>query len=320
MVPRKVALGGASVALAAGYLAARSAMRPAGELSGFRSVEGERRYQHAYQDVLDEWPVPYRELMVPTSFGETHVVVSGREDAAPVILLHATGTSATGWLLNIAPLSEQHQVFAVDILGEAGRSRQTALLRDRWDCVDWLRQMLDGLGLERASLAGWSFGGWTTLAFVIAEPDRVDRCVLLAPYASLAPYAPAVLLFLKVGPYLPMGPPGRLALRLMSPGYRFDERFADQFAVGGRYFKVADPRASVFPRPYGDEELRSISVPLLLLVGDKESTFDPHQAVDRARRLITGVEASVLPGIGHMVAMEAADLVNDRMIRFLGRR
>jgi pimeloyl-ACP methyl ester carboxylesterase len=299
MGPRTAVLCGATFALVAGYLAARSALRPVGELSGFRNVEGERRYRRAYQQVLDEWPVPYRELMVPTRFGETHVVASGPEDAAPVVLLHATGTSATGWLLNVARLSEQHQVFAVDIMGEAGKSHQTALLRDRRDCVDWLRDVFDNLGLQRASLVGWSFGGWTTLAFVIAEPDRVEKCVLLAPYASLAPYAPAVLLFLKVGPYLPTGPPGRLALRLMSPGYHFDERFAGQFALGGRYFKAADPRASVFPRPYGDEELRSGSVPLLLLVGDRESTFDPHQAVDRARQLIPGVETAVLPGIGH---------------------
>lgn len=169
-----------------------------------------------------------------------------------MVLLHATGTSATGWLLNVGPLSQEHRVFAVDILGEAGRSRQTALLRDRRDCVDWVSAVLDGLGLERASLVGWSFGGWATMAFVIAHPQRVNRCVLLAPFGSLAPYAPAVLTFLKVGPYLPMGPPGRLALRMMSPGHHFEEHFARQFALGGRYFRAADPRASAFPQPYGD--------------------------------------------------------------------
>lgn len=33
------------------------------------------------------------------------------------MVLHATGTSATGWLLNVARLSEQHQAFAVSIIG-----------------------------------------------------------------------------------------------------------------------------------------------------------------------------------------------------------
>jgi pimeloyl-ACP methyl ester carboxylesterase len=286
-------------------------------LSGFRSAEGERRYLEAYEEVLTQWPVPYEELTISTPFGTTHVLASGDSGAPPLVLLHATGTSATGWLLNVGPLSRRHRVFAVDIMGEAGKSRQTRLLRDRQDCVHWLSSVLDGLGLERAHLAGWSFGGWATLAFVIAEPERVHRTVLLAPLGSLAPYAPAVLLFLKLGPYLPMGPPGGLALRMMSPGYQFPQRFARQFVLGGRYFRSANPRVSVFPEPYTDEELRSISGPVLLLVGDRESTFDPHAAVSQAQLCIHNVQAHVLPGVGHMVAMETAEAVNDRMLRFL---
>jgi len=317
MARRALVGGSVAAAVTAGYLAAYVAARQPGRLSGFRSLQGERRYDRAYRAVLDEWPVPCQSVWVPTPFGDTHILTSGPAEAPPVVLLHATDTSATGWRLNVGPLSQEHRVFAVDILGEAGRSRQTAILRDRRDWVDWVSAVLDGLGLERASLVGWSFGGWATMAFVIAHPQRVNRCVLLAPFGSLAPYAPAVLTFLKVGPYLPMGPPGRLALRMMSPGYHFEEHFARQFALGGRYFRAADPRASAFPQPYDDAELRSISVPVLLLVGDRESTFDPHRAVERAQALIPRVEMDVLPGIGHMLAMEAGDVVNARMLAFL---
>jgi hypothetical protein len=111
-------------------IAKRSAP-PASQLSTFRSAEGKRLYLDAYRQVLEEWPVPFEELMVPTAFGDTHVPVSGAPGAAPVVLLHATGTSATGWLKNVGSLSQHHRVFAVDIIGEAGRSRQHALLRDR---------------------------------------------------------------------------------------------------------------------------------------------------------------------------------------------
>jgi pimeloyl-ACP methyl ester carboxylesterase len=296
---------------------AKRSVPPASQLSTFRSAEGKRLYLDAYQKALGQWPVPFQDLMVPTAFGDTHVIVSGEPAAAPVVLLHATGTSATGWLKNVGPLSQHHRVFAVDIMGEAGRSRQHALLRDRHDCATWVASLLDQLGLEQASFVGWSFGGWATLAFLMAEPDRVSKCVLLAPYASLAPYKLPVLLFLKLAPYLPTGPPGRLALRMMAPGFRFDERFAEQFILGGRYFKAADPKASVFPQPYSDEELRSISTPVLLLVGDEETTFKPQLAVNRARRHIPHIETDVLPGIGHLIAMEAAEEVNQRILRFL---
>jgi pimeloyl-ACP methyl ester carboxylesterase len=288
------------------------------DLSGFKTPEGGRRYLRAYDQVLAQWPVPFQELEVPTPFGDTHVIASGPEGAPPLLLLHATGTSATGWLLNIEALSQRYRVYAVDILGEPGKTRQSRLLRDRADGASWLAAVLDGLGLDRVRLAGWSFGGWLTLNFVLAAPHRVQQAVLLAPFASLAPYSLPVLLFLKVGPYLPRGPSGRLTLRLMAPGFAFNQQFAWQFALGGRFFRYANPRRSVFPRPYADEELAAVSVPTLLLVGDKEQTFNPRRALANATRLVPDVQAELLAGAGHLLAMDKAQQVNQRMLQFLG--
>ncbi|UKA71897.1 alpha/beta fold hydrolase [Arthrobacter sp. FW306-06-A] len=308
--------GIAALSAVAGY-GTWAATRRKGRLSGFRSTEGEQQYLRAYQDVLEEWPAAYEEIAVETLFGSTHVLVSGDTEAPPLVLLHATGTSSTGWLANVGPLSARCRVFAVDIVGEAGKSHQSKLLRGRKDCVQWLSSVLDGLGLERPSLVGWSFGGWAALAFTIDRPERVDKTVLLAPFGSLAPYSRSILAFLKVGPYLPWGPPGGLALRMMAPGYRFDERFAKQFILGGRYFKPADPRVSVFPRPFTTKELSSIQVPVLLMVGDRESAFDPRIAVSQARNFIPGAQTHLVPGVGHMIAMEAQAVVNHAILGFL---
>jgi pimeloyl-ACP methyl ester carboxylesterase len=298
--------------------AADQAYLAVGDLSGFKTLEGARRYLRAYDQVLAQWPVPFQELDVPTPFGTTHVIASGAEGAPPLVLLHATGTSATGWLLNVGALSQRYRVYAVDILGEPGKTRQTRLLRDRADCASWVSAVLDGLGLDWVRLAGWSFGGWLTLNFVLAAPERVEQAVLLAPFASLAPYSVPVLLFLKVGPYLPRGPSGRLTLRLMAPGFEFNEEFVRQFALGGRCFRYANPRRSVFPRPYADEELAAVSVPMLLLVGDREQTFDPRRALANATRLVPQIETELLAGAGHLLAMDSAQQVNQRMLRFLG--
>jgi hypothetical protein len=55
----------------------------------FTSPAGEAEVMRAYQASMDKWPVCYKELTVPTSFGETHVIVSGPESAQPVVLIHA---------------------------------------------------------------------------------------------------------------------------------------------------------------------------------------------------------------------------------------
>ena len=49
----------------------------------FTSSEGKAEVMCAYQAVMDQWPVPYEELTIPTSFGETHVIASGPQERAP---------------------------------------------------------------------------------------------------------------------------------------------------------------------------------------------------------------------------------------------
>ena len=41
-----------------------------------------------------------------------------------------------------------------------------------------LRSLLDGLGIERASLVGQSLGGRSVLGFAAAYPERVEALVL----------------------------------------------------------------------------------------------------------------------------------------------
>jgi pimeloyl-ACP methyl ester carboxylesterase len=57
--------------------------------SVFRSPEGEALYHAAYEAVLKEWPVPYEELFISTRLGKTHVIASGPNDGAPVLLFNA---------------------------------------------------------------------------------------------------------------------------------------------------------------------------------------------------------------------------------------
>ena len=69
----------------------------------FCSPLGEVEIRQAYQTVLGQWPVPSRELQVITSFGDTHVIVSGPEDGPPVVLLHALLAAATSWVHYVEP-------------------------------------------------------------------------------------------------------------------------------------------------------------------------------------------------------------------------
>jgi pimeloyl-ACP methyl ester carboxylesterase len=93
--------------------------------SPFKSAEGEAAYKAAYDRILALWGVAYECLEVSTRFGITHVMASGPKDAPPLILLHGMGASSTFWFPNISELSPRFRTFAVDVIGDLGKSGPT---------------------------------------------------------------------------------------------------------------------------------------------------------------------------------------------------
>ena len=72
--------------------------------------------------MLQRWPVPNRQLLVPTCQGETFVIVSGESNAMPVVLFHGSGTNSSVWIRDIAEWAQHYRVYAVDMIGEPGLS------------------------------------------------------------------------------------------------------------------------------------------------------------------------------------------------------
>lgn len=220
------------------------------------------------------------------------------------------------WFPNIGALSSAYRVYAVDIIGEPGKSRQSRLLRDREDCANWLGEVMQGLGLKRMNIAGSSYGGWHTLNFSLLFPDRINKIVALAPVASILPYSWPVLLLLRLTPYLPIKPnPLR---SFFNKDFHLNELFARQFASGVKHFRYANPKKSIFPNVFSEVELSRINVPTLFIVGENEVIYDPVAAIEKVNRLMPKVETKLVPNAGHLVSMEQPALVNKHILKFLG--
>lgn len=120
----------------------------------FCSPAAEAQYAAAYQAVLQQWPVPYEELYVPTRFGATHVIASGPPDAAPLVLLASSGAGAPQWFLNVGPLSQRFRTYAVDLIGEVNKSVPIRPVRSTWEFAAWAGDLFDGLQVESAYMVG----------------------------------------------------------------------------------------------------------------------------------------------------------------------
>jgi pimeloyl-ACP methyl ester carboxylesterase len=228
------------------------------------------------------WPIPYTTTLVDTPQGPAHVVTSGDTAGDPVVLLHAASLSAVQWYLQAAA---------------------------------WLAAVLDALGVERAILVGSSFGGFLSANLAVHAPHRVRALVLLAPAATLAPFTTAAKLFIRLGSLVPLPSTVRPGLRAMMGGSLPDERIVRQMEIGVAGFRY--DHAGIFPSELPDADLRRLGCPTLVLVGEAERIYRASEAVERASRLIPRASAEVLPGLGHLLGMQDAPLVNARIRAFL---
>jgi pimeloyl-ACP methyl ester carboxylesterase len=278
----------------------------------FTTPEGREKYMAAYEAMFSLWKVPHDSIDVKTSYGSTHINASGPVHGNPLVLLHAVSLSSTAWFANMAELSANHRVYAVDGIGDAGKSIAECLIKKRLDYAEWLREVFDGLNIEKGYLLGHSYGGWLTLNMALAYPDRLRKIVLLTPAASIYPMG----FLTKLGLRLPfkIRPPARFVFKMIaSKGTVFEDTFIHLMEMVTRYCVPA----TMFPTVYTDEELKQIELPVLLLIGAGDKMYNPKKAIARAQRLMPNLTSEIIPNVGHTLNIEQPETINARILRFL---
>ena len=290
------------------------------ELDVFTSERGKCEVFRAYQSVLARWTVPYAEIDVPTRFGTTHVIVSGPKDGPPVVLLHALFATATSWYRTAETLSEEYRVYAVDIVGEANKSRPTRPMLSLDDFLAWFTELIDSLAIPKMFLVGNSFGAFIAAYYAMRLPHRVCKLVLVGPAATIhAMPAFYFHMFIPKALYLlsPWLPGHRRVVQYsvdwMHAGLAQDPVWTELFLLTMQYGRMT---TRVFPRVYTKEELSQIRTRVLLVLGNRERIYPVEAAVRGARRLMPNIEIEIIPDGHHITALARPELVNNAIVRF----
>jgi pimeloyl-ACP methyl ester carboxylesterase len=280
--------------------------------SVFPSAEVEALYASAYERALAAWPVPYEELYIPTRFGETHVIASGPETASPLVLFHPAGCGAVIWAHNVAAFSEHFRTYAVDVIGEVNRSRATRQIGSRNELTEWVSELFDGLRIERADLIGNSFGGYLAMNTAVQAPERVRRMVLISPAATFHQ------MWRWYAYFMPAYGLGTGGLRKRAYDWIWQGFAAEPWIAELRDLcsQCGRPR-HVPPGVLRDDELRSVKAPTLLLIGDREVIYPAAVVMRRARQLMPGLEAEIVPNANHNAEYTSPEWVNKRVLDFL---
>jgi pimeloyl-ACP methyl ester carboxylesterase len=233
---------------------------------------------------------------------------SGPRGAPAVVMLHGFGASLETWEPWAHSLSAHYRVIRFDLPGFGLTGADPAGDYTDARTMKVLADLMDQLGIARASLIGNSLGGRIAWNFAATYPDRVTRLVLVSPDGFASPgfeydKASKPPLMMQALPYV--APRGMLKANLAA-AYARPEALSEETVTRYRDMMLAPGVRPAILARMGQTILRNpaptlarIQAPTLLLWGEQDGMIPISNAADYLRDL-PGARLVRLPGLGHV--------------------
>jgi pimeloyl-ACP methyl ester carboxylesterase len=256
--------------------------------------------------------VEERFLEIPAVHGQTHLLRHGA--GPPVVMVPGFADPTAMWTPLMAELTG-YTFYAVDrpCFGLTGRSDYTTA-NFRKLAVDFLEQVLDGLGLARPMFVGNSIGSLWSIWLAIDRPERVAALVSIGCPAFMLGTSAPLPMRLLANPVA-----GPLLMKLMPPSPRQVEQFAKKMAGEdlSEHTELRDLLLAAQKMPDAGRSIRELLHAALQLRGARREVALSAEDLTRVRRpalFIWGTrDAFGSPDIGR----EAIRLVRDAELKII---
>ncbi|MCW2733541.1 MAG: putative hydrolase or acyltransferase of alpha/beta superfamily [Mycobacterium sp.] len=251
-----------------------------------------------------------------------------------LLLIHGMAGSSDAWRELIPRLAKNYRVVAPDLLGH-GQSTKPRGDYSLGAFAVWLRDILDELGIARATIVGHSLGGGVAMQFIYQHPDYCERVILISS-GGLGPDVGWILRLLSA-------PGAEFILPIIAPtpvlkaGNKIGSWFTSAGMRAPRASEMWRAYSSFSDRPTRDAFLRTLrsvvdyrgqavsalnrlhvrsELPTLAIWGEDDEII-PVEHGYAAQAARPGSRLEVLPGVGHFAHVEApnevADIIDDFM-------
>lgn len=241
-----------------------------------------------------------------------------------IVLVHGLGLNRHSWKWQVPALSSGRRVITYDLHGhgESSLPPQTPSLTV---FSDQLAEVLDHLGIAKASVFGFSLGGMIARRFAMDHGDRLDALGILHS-AHARNKAAHDAIQARVMQAAQDGPAATVEaalerwftapFRASHPETMEEVRrwiLANRKEVYAPIYQVLVDGVTELVAPQ-----QPITAPTLVMTADEDYGNSP--AMSRAIAAeIAGSELVILPGLRHMALAEAPELFNAKLLAFLDR-
>ncbi len=223
-----------------------------------------------------------------------------------VVLVHGYPLDGAMWSGVARALAGRFRVLKPDL---PGRGETAAPAEGRIeDYADFLDAVFEGLG-EPAGLAGFSMGGYASLALVRRRPAALRALALVDTRASADDAAgkakrEEAINTVRAQGVAPIAE--AMVARLLGPMSLSNRDLVDRLKrimLRQKPETVAADLAAMRDRPDSSDVLREIAVPTLVVVGDSDTLTPPSDSQAMAGT-IPGARLVTVPAAGHLTPME----------------
>jgi len=273
-----------------------------------------RRERVAWEDVAKPGKV------IDLAGAPIHYVDEG--SGPTVILIHGFGGHTFSYRHQIADLSRDHRVVALDLLGYgySGRTKDAdySLTAQAGRVIG----LMDALGIERASLVGHSMGGEVAMRVAAGHPDRVERLGLVASVSGDTPNRLRGLRFVR--PLLPLMSHiavDRILRVSFSDPSKITAEVRDAYTDPMQIRGSMDGLHRMMSDAKRDEAINyeRITQPTLILWGDDERLL-PEFMLERLRQRLPRADLITVMAAGHVLLEEQPAACNRVLREFLAAK
>jgi len=259
---------------------------------------------------------------VPTSLGAIAVTEDGPPSGTPVVLWPSLFSDHRLFAPLVPLLTPDWRVVRIDGPG-FGRSDPPRGEVQPEQYAGVVMELLDALGLERAFVAGCSWGGQVALHTAVRAPGRVRG--VLAMNTPLAPSLRGNARFVAgtrwIGSTALWG--RGVARAMVSPATRdvHPERVREFVAAFGDLDRAAAATTvgTVMTRfPGLGDVLPRLAVPTTILMGAEDRLYPVERMLPIAQRA-RGARIEVVPACGHLAPLEAPEAAAAALTELAGR-
>lgn len=240
-----------------------------------------------------------------------------------IALTHGIGASGADFAPIVPALAEKYRVLTWDVRGFGRSEKNPAAVYSISQFARDLAGLLDHIGAEQSVIMGTSMGGTITQRFILDFPEKTAATVIMSSSSQVNERARAAwegqagfIAEHGMRAWVERSRPPHVTEAYLRdhPEVREAEERRIQMNEPAVYAQVARAVANY----HYTEELKSVRVPALVLVGSADTQTPPGGSVIISRA-IPGAELHILDGLGHTLVREDPHQVLSLVLPFLER-